>query len=158
MLVATLLVAIGKHYSPQDPQVATWFDEYFRMWGVCYDELMNNQFRASWCTVGSALSGSPQYFVDTGPSPFAGDLDYDMDFGASENMNRRLSISDSSSTGQSGNSNRIVDGSTTSLPNGRYFGLDDSLDLLQDLGGSSGPLGGLTNGVDGQGMWAHFTS
>ena len=46
--VSTLLAMLGQSLSAQHPQVLTWFDEYYRMWGVSYEELMDGHLRASW--------------------------------------------------------------------------------------------------------------
>lgn len=143
--VGALLVAIGNHYSPQDPQVATWFDEYFRMWGVSYEELMNKQFRSSWGNVTSMLPGSPQHFADdTYRGQFGPD---DMDFRPQDRNARRPSNSDSSSTGRSAASRKVVDRSAPHMPTNRYYDLRDEPQLLQDFSSSSGSLGGMRDGV-----------
>lgn len=51
-MMSTLLATLGQSLSAQHPQVLTWFDEYYRMWGVTYEELMNGHLRAFWRKTG----------------------------------------------------------------------------------------------------------
>ena len=143
VLVAIFLVAVGRHLSPQDPQVAAWFDEYFRMWGVSYDELMRNHFRASWCRVGTLTSTYSRAFCDNeNASQVRRGFDYDMDFGIPGNSDRSISSSDTSSNGQSTDTRRITDGTASHISTDPYFTRHDP-QSLRDSAGSLGPPGRL---------------
>jgi hypothetical protein len=152
-LVAIFLVAVARHLSPQDPRVATWFDEYFRMWGVSYDELMSNHFRGSWCTVGTLVSTYSREFRGTGDaSQVTPDFDYDMDFGVPGNSERGLSSSDTSSNGQSvtppasTDTREILDGSASRISSGQHLIHYDS-QLLRGFTDFLRPPGRLTKGI-----------
>jgi hypothetical protein len=150
VLVAIFLVTVGRHVSPQDPQVTNWFDEYFRMWGVSYDELTGNHLRASWCTIGTLVPTYPRAFRGSGDvNQIRPDFDSDMDFGVPGNSERRLTSSDTSSNGQSvapTDTRKIVDGSASRISTDQYFIHHDS-QPLRDFAGSSGPPGRLTKGI-----------
>jgi len=142
--VATFLVAIGKHLSIQDSQVATWFDEYFQTWGVSYEELMNSQF-------GVVSTYSPPIRDGVDASQAVADFDYDIDVGVSGHSERSLSNSDASSTTQSlgpsalAAASRVANSSPSHISASGFFVHEESR-LLHDFTNPSSSLGNLTNG------------
>jgi len=70
-LVATLLLAVGKHRHTQNHEVLRWFTNFQLTWGVSLDQLMDVQFRASWCSASQSPSppstNSSVARIDAGP-------------------------------------------------------------------------------------------
>lgn len=53
VVVATLLVTLGKHTPLQMPHIS-WFDEYQQQWGISYDQLMSPEFHSTWALVSTS--------------------------------------------------------------------------------------------------------
>lgn len=70
LLVATLLLAVGKRRHTQNHEVLRWFTDFQLTWGVSLDQLMDVQFRASWCSASQSPSppstNSSVARIDTG--------------------------------------------------------------------------------------------
>lgn len=92
------------------------------------------------------MSNYSRTFRDSGDA-VGPTFDYDMDFGIPENSERKLSNSDASSNGQSvapsalTDTRRIIDGSASHVPTGRYFTQEES-QMLRDFTGAPGRMTG----------------
>jgi hypothetical protein len=140
-LVAFLLVAVAKYCTPQQPQIANWFEEYYRMWGVSFEELTNVAFRASWFPVAAQFSSRVQL-----GSMEQTLLDSPIELG---NSKRRMSLSDTSSTGlaMTSRSRRalgvpvsVTDPSPSFLGTGSAFALESKEDATRNITGILGQM------------------
>ena len=98
LLVATLLLAVGKHRHTQNHEVLRWFTDFQLMWGVSLDQLMDVQFRASWCSASQSPSppstNSSAARIDTGTRTAITSSYGPGSFG-SDGMSRKRKFSDS---------------------------------------------------------------
>lgn len=67
--VARLLVAIGRHTAQQHPQVGPWFEEFHKMWGTTYEELMNIESHVAWATTMMASGEQSRSGLPTASDP-----------------------------------------------------------------------------------------
>ncbi|PVG04690.1 hypothetical protein CPB86DRAFT_10899 [Serendipita vermifera] len=141
-LVASILVAVAKYFSPQQPQIANWFEEYYRMWGISFDDLTNVAFRVSWFPMAAQLSLGRLQFRPVDHA-FA---DSPVELGDSK---RRMSSSDASSTGIAmtsrprrtlGSPVGAADPSSTLLSTGQIFAPENREDMTRSLTGMLGHL------------------